>query len=63
MTFDKLERYLEAIQEAKREIILIEATSKNRTDLDGAYQGLVMAERSIERLCSHSRGSDLMSDS
>ena len=52
MIFDRLERTLEAIQVAKREIMLIEATSKNRKDLDGAYHGLVIAERSIERLLS-----------
>lgn len=50
MNFDKLERTLESIQEAKREIILIEATNRNRKDLDDAFQGLVTAERSIERL-------------
>lgn len=50
MNFETLERCLESIQEAKREIILLEATNENRKDLDGAYQGLAMAERSIERL-------------
>lgn len=50
MNLEALERALEAILEAKREIILIEATNSNRKTLDDAYAGLVKAENAITRL-------------
>ena len=50
MNLETLERALEAIAEAKREIILTEATDDKRKALDDAYAGLAKAESAIAKL-------------
>ncbi len=45
-----LETALEAMQEAKQEIIGIEATNANRKELDEAYNGLRRAIESVNKL-------------
>lgn len=50
MNLETLERALDAIQEAKREIILTEATNANRKALDDAYAGMAKAEQAIRQL-------------
>ena len=54
MNLETLERALEAIAEAKREIILTRATDGNRRALDHAYAGLAKAESAIAKLIGFS---------
>ena len=47
MNLDILDLALDAIAEAKREIIRTEATDANRKALNDAYAGMVQPERAI----------------
>ena len=50
MNYETLERALESIAEAKRELIRAEATKATAKTLEAAYAALTQAEKSIAKL-------------